>query len=88
MVFLREAATIIAAQAMRWSRRCIRAEIADFYRKALDCVTPPNLRDDDIDFYREQIEHEERVQGCAERPQTSTGRRSTASPLRTCRTTT
>jgi hypothetical protein len=54
MVFLREAATSLAAEAMRLSRHCIRAEIADFYGTALDCVAHPSLRDDDvIDFYRE-----------------------------------
>ena len=36
---------------------------ADFYRKALDFVTHPSRRDDydDADFYREQIEREERL---------------------------
>jgi len=38
---------------------------ADFYRKALDFVTHPSRRDDydDIDFYREQVEKEERLAG-------------------------
>jgi tetratricopeptide (TPR) repeat protein len=38
---------------------------ADFYRKALDFVTHPSRRDDydDADFYREQIEKEERLAG-------------------------
>ena len=38
---------------------------ADFYRKALDFVTHPSRRDDydGADFYREQIEKEERLAG-------------------------
>jgi hypothetical protein len=38
---------------------------ADFYRKALDFVTHPSRRDDydDTDFYREQVEKEERLAG-------------------------
>ena len=38
---------------------------ADFYRKALDFVTHPSRRDDydDADFYREQLEKEERLAG-------------------------
>lgn len=38
---------------------------ADFYRKALDFVTHPSRRDDyeDADFYREQVEKEERLAG-------------------------
>jgi tetratricopeptide (TPR) repeat protein len=38
---------------------------ADFYRKALDFVTHPSRRDDyeDVDFYREQVEKEERLAG-------------------------
>jgi hypothetical protein len=38
---------------------------ADFHRKALDFVTHPSRRDDydDIDFYREQVEKEERLAG-------------------------
>jgi len=38
---------------------------ADFYRKALDFVTHPSRRDDydDADFYREQVENEERLAG-------------------------
>jgi tetratricopeptide (TPR) repeat protein len=38
---------------------------ADFYRKALDFVTHPSRRDeyDDVDFYREQLEKEERLAG-------------------------
>ena len=38
---------------------------ADFYRKALDFVTHPSRRDDyeDVDFYREQVENEERLAG-------------------------
>jgi len=38
---------------------------ADFYRKALDFVTHPSRRGDydDADFYREQIEKEERLAG-------------------------
>ena len=38
---------------------------ADFYRKALDFVTDPSRRDDyeDVDFYREQVEKEERLAG-------------------------
>jgi hypothetical protein len=36
---------------------------ADFYRKALAFVTHPSRRDeyDDVDFYREQVEVEERL---------------------------
>ena len=36
---------------------------AYFYRKALDFVTHPSRRDDydDVDFYREQLEKEERL---------------------------
>jgi len=38
---------------------------ADCYRKALDFVTHPSRRDDyeDVDFYREQVEKEERLAG-------------------------
>jgi tetratricopeptide (TPR) repeat protein len=38
---------------------------ADFYRKALDFVTHPSRRDDyeDVDFYRKQVEREERLAG-------------------------
>ena len=38
---------------------------ADFYRKALDFVTHPSRRDDydDADFFREQIDKEERLAG-------------------------
>lgn len=38
---------------------------ADFYRKALDFVTHPSRRDeyDDVAFYREQVEKEERLAG-------------------------
>lgn len=38
---------------------------ADFYRKALDFVSHPSRRDDydDADFYREQVEKEERLAG-------------------------
>jgi tetratricopeptide (TPR) repeat protein len=38
---------------------------ADFYRKALAFVTHPSRRDDyeDVDFYREQAENEERLAG-------------------------
>jgi hypothetical protein len=38
---------------------------ADFYRKALDFVTHPSRRGDyeDVDFYREQVENEERLAG-------------------------
>jgi tetratricopeptide (TPR) repeat protein len=38
---------------------------ADFYRKALDFVTHPSRCDDydDADFYREQVETEERLAG-------------------------
>jgi len=38
---------------------------ADFYRKALDFVTHPSRCDDydDADFYREQVEKEERLAG-------------------------
>ena len=38
---------------------------ADFYRKALDFVTHPSRRDDydGADFYREQVEKEERLAG-------------------------
>jgi tetratricopeptide (TPR) repeat protein len=38
---------------------------ADFYRKALDFVTHPSRRDDydDVDFYREQVDKEERLAG-------------------------
>ena len=38
---------------------------ADFYRKALDFVTHPSRRDeyDGVDFYREQVEKEERLAG-------------------------
>jgi tetratricopeptide (TPR) repeat protein len=38
---------------------------ADFYRKALDFVTHPSRRDDydDTDYYREQVEKEERLAG-------------------------
>lgn len=38
---------------------------ADFYRKALDFVTHPSRRDDydDADFFREQVEKEERLAG-------------------------
>jgi tetratricopeptide (TPR) repeat protein len=40
-------------------------QAADFYRKALDFVTHPSRRDeyDDVDFYREQLEKEERLAG-------------------------
>jgi tetratricopeptide (TPR) repeat protein len=38
---------------------------ADFYRKALDFVTHPSRRDDydDADFFREQVDKEERLAG-------------------------
>jgi tetratricopeptide (TPR) repeat protein len=38
---------------------------ADFYRKALDFVTHPSRRDEyeDVDFYREQVDKEERLAG-------------------------
>jgi hypothetical protein len=38
---------------------------ADFYRKALDFVTHPSRRDDydDVDFYREKVDREERLAG-------------------------
>ena len=38
---------------------------ADFYRKALDFVTHPSRRDEyeDVDFYRQQVETEERLAG-------------------------
>jgi tetratricopeptide (TPR) repeat protein len=38
---------------------------AEFYRKALDFVTHPSRRDDydDVDFYRDQVEKEERLAG-------------------------